>query len=800
MKKFIVESVAHTNNVSIFYYASFYPYAKNGEPQIFVTIGDIYVVIAACGTDPTGQDQSIDIIATYEDENPEESLCSVCWTYDTTTGRPWIAVGGKSGIVKIIDCASGNLVRTLKGHGDEILDLNTCPTHPYIIASTSGDHTIRIWNLDPNYKDQPCAIICAGEGHREQVLTVAFHDSGRFLVSGGMDNQVHLWALPDFSTLQMHKDDPIVLHWSHFSTNALHSNYVDSVAFYGDLILSKAAKENKIVLWRIDGFKSEMADILSQDNAPTNHDKQRETISAFGPGFTRLVQFSIPNTAPWYMRFGKLTGADNVSPLLAMGNDAARVYIFDLQGFELRKDALCNKSAEEINANVETESTKSSVKMENAADKTQHHDEEEDQRDASGSLSEHAKKKRKHGVQPWSAAKDLARRNQRVIRFHRDKNRWMAVKVQNGAALSMSEDGSVATNEDEDGQENYLEANSNVDESADDVDMRDQPNGEEDRSPGDQDDDEDEEDEVYDDAPDHHGFTKSTSQPFADPSNKPLMQDIQIFQVSDDDSEVDGNSDGEADETDESDQGPVDRSDLQDCNTINHSQSIISNTDGGIIELSSDSSEEEEAESHPMTRPDLVVSHSAEADAGVDDEDEFDDEEEEEENEEAFEDQEDAGVNESHAAKQPTSIEAYVVSAWKTVENFLGDMYPDEVKTPAVTDTVDEAYVAQNDKRVKGDKRPDVSLDIQTAETLTLPSSQQKALSIVSSSSVQSKTPMIMGDGTSVIADPFQSIRPQIMLDIPRSRRLVRHLAFSPHGEYLVAVGDGGVICVWRME
>ncbi|KAK9322837.1 hypothetical protein V1517DRAFT_322250 [Lipomyces orientalis] len=797
MKKFIVESVAHTNNVSIFYYASFYPYAKSGEPQIFVTIGDIYVVIAACGTDPAGHGQSIDIIATYEDENPEESLCSVCWTYDTTTGRPWIAVGGKSGVVKIIDCASGKLVRTLKGHGDEILDLSTCPTHPYIIASTSGDHTIRVWNLNPKYKDQPCAIICAGEGHREQALTVAFHDSGRFLVSGGMDNQVHLWALPDFSTLQMHKDDPIVLHWSHFSTNALHSNYVDSVAFYGDLILSKAAKENKIVLWRIDGFKSEMADTLSQDNAPTNHDKQRETISAFGPGFTRLVQFSIPNTAPWYMRFGKLTGADNVPPLLAMGNDAARVYIFDLQGFELRKDALCTKSAEENDANAETESTKSSVKMENTADKTQHNDEGEE-RDGSGSVSEHAKKKRNHGVRPSLAAKDLARRNKGRIRYQRDKGRWMAVKIQNGAELSMSEDGSVATNEDEDGQENYLEANSNVDESADDVDMRDQANGEEDRSPGDQDDDEDEENEVYDDAPDHHGFTKSTSQLSADPSNKSLMQDIQIVQVSDDDSEMDASSDCEVEEMDESDQSPVDRSDLQDGSTIIHSQSIISNTDGGIIELSSDSSEEEEAESRPMTRPD-VVPRTVEADAEVDEDDEY---EEEEENEEDLEDQEDADVNEPQAAKQRTTMEAYVTN-------------------PVVTDSVDVNHTSKTrdksasyangkpsggpvdsfkDKRDKGEKQPDVSVARQTAETPTLPLSQPRTLSIVSLSSVLSKAPAIMGDGTSVIADPFQSIRPQIMLDIPRSRRLIRHLAFSPHGEYLVAVGDGGVICVWRME
>lgn len=55
----------------------------------------------------------------------------------------------------------------------EIEDLAVSPVSPSILASASMDHSLRLWNLDPARKTHPCMLICAGEGHKEGVLTIA---------------------------------------------------------------------------------------------------------------------------------------------------------------------------------------------------------------------------------------------------------------------------------------------------------------------------------------------------------------------------------------------------------------------------------------------------------------------------------------------------------------------------------------------------------------------------------------------------------------------------------------------------
>jgi WD40 repeat protein len=60
----------------------------------------------------------------------------------------------------------------LTDEDEDVNDLAVSPTNPDILASASADNTVRIWSLNRAHKKQPCAILCAGEGHLDTVLSV----------------------------------------------------------------------------------------------------------------------------------------------------------------------------------------------------------------------------------------------------------------------------------------------------------------------------------------------------------------------------------------------------------------------------------------------------------------------------------------------------------------------------------------------------------------------------------------------------------------------------------------------------
>lgn len=101
-----------------------------------------------------------------------------------------------------------------------------------------------------------------------------------------------------------------------------------SVKFHGDLILSKCAREGKIVLWRIKGFSS-TATAPSPEDAPIAR-LHEATRSAFGDGYERLLQFQLPNTDVYYVRFA-LFSQPFKHAVLAAGNNVSTVFLWDLQ-------------------------------------------------------------------------------------------------------------------------------------------------------------------------------------------------------------------------------------------------------------------------------------------------------------------------------------------------------------------------------------------------------------------------------------------------------------------------------------
>ena len=354
----------------LFYDTKFYPYGNSSvEAPVLALLGNREIILCRPAIHEEGKIKVINVFRDLEpvfDVQPNIAstvLNSCAWNY-IDQSQPLLSVAGSSGLIKVLNALSGQLMATLVGHGSDINDLATHPKYPWILASASGDHSIRVWDLRRNGRDgkYPCLIICGhGQGHREAVLTCAWHQSGRYLISGGQDHMVCIWTVPDLGPNSSFYDeqdarldnlsgskDVVVIYYPHFTTSMIHHNYVDCVSFYGNLILSKAAEEDKVVLWMVTGFDGDDTP-PSSDSAPTI-EMSEDTRSGFlhsspqeaanqrfnrrqTPLFTRLLQFQLSSSELFYMRFSLLLPSaryPNLHPMLAVGNTKGKVYFWDL--------------------------------------------------------------------------------------------------------------------------------------------------------------------------------------------------------------------------------------------------------------------------------------------------------------------------------------------------------------------------------------------------------------------------------------------------------------------------------------
>ncbi|KAH8889800.1 WD40 repeat-like protein [Thozetella sp. PMI_491] len=316
----------------------FYPYSPIKADPVFAIVSKNQVVVCRLSQSQSLKDKDAnpcEVLRIIKDADPDASNFGCCWSKDPETEAPLLCVAGNNAKIKVYDVKEGKLARTLVGHGGSINDLATSPDNPLIFASASDDTTIRIWSLDKAHMQQPCLAILGGEGHSWDILTVSFHQTGRYVLSAGHDQVISLWTLPDLATT--HTNNPIVVHYPHFSTSQVHSGLVDCVTFFGDLILSRACHEESIVLWRIEGFSSDDPP-LPAAQAPTAYDPSKPTRSAFNPvisasqpaQYTRLLQFHTPDCGvQFFMRF-KVFHAPGKHPVLAFCNAKSRTLFWDL--------------------------------------------------------------------------------------------------------------------------------------------------------------------------------------------------------------------------------------------------------------------------------------------------------------------------------------------------------------------------------------------------------------------------------------------------------------------------------------
>ncbi len=194
------------------------------------------------------------------DPDNSEVFYSCTWASDDV-GNPLVVASGKRGILKVVNLATHEL-GALKGHGDYVNELRTHPLDDGMVFSASRDLSLRLWNV----RTMTMIAIFGGEkGHRDDIVSMDIHLLGNCMVSSSIDTSIKIWNLKDPKLVfnmensdkyseECRKLDVAYVQIPLFSTTALHTDYVDSVRWVGDSILSKSTN-GRIVLWTPDSLR-----------------------------------------------------------------------------------------------------------------------------------------------------------------------------------------------------------------------------------------------------------------------------------------------------------------------------------------------------------------------------------------------------------------------------------------------------------------------------------------------------------------------------------------------------------------
>lgn len=333
----IANEESHPNNI---YGISFNHFiARSCGEDVFATCGDKTLTVYECHSDG-----SFHACISYSD--PDEVFYSCDWSYCSTTGNPWLIAAGKKGLIRVIDTMVGQAVQTFISHGGAINDLKINQNNAHMLLTASKDSSIRLWNLTTFTL---VAIFAGIEGHRDEVVSVSFHQSLPYFVSSGIDYAIKIWKLNTEQMIEAWNRSNVYIskfkhgcqfrtehvHVPFFSTRDIHHNYVDCVEWFGDLIISRSCEE-EIIIWKpCKNVQNQSIDLLAE-NIPQNDLCLNEDIDVMPlnvePNSTRknfkiIGRIPVEKSDVWYIRFAM----DRMRDLLAIGNTEGAILLVDLK-------------------------------------------------------------------------------------------------------------------------------------------------------------------------------------------------------------------------------------------------------------------------------------------------------------------------------------------------------------------------------------------------------------------------------------------------------------------------------------
>lgn len=224
------------------------------------------------------------------------------------------------------------------GHGAAINEIKFHPKLLHVLLSASKDYSLRLWNI----RTGVCIAILGGvDGHRDEVLSTDFDFVGNRIVSSSMDHSVKVWNLKEQiqnaitrsdafnDNLSQTPFDTLVVQTPNFSTRDIHSNYVDSVLWMGDFILSKVRYNIPIHIYNhfILFFYNFRLQQACDDNISCWTSSKLTDNKSIEKSVSIIKQFVYEKCELWYIRFA----IDPKFKYLAVGTDDGKIYVWNLE-------------------------------------------------------------------------------------------------------------------------------------------------------------------------------------------------------------------------------------------------------------------------------------------------------------------------------------------------------------------------------------------------------------------------------------------------------------------------------------
>ncbi len=189
--------------------------------------------------------------------------------------------GSSDSTLKLWDIATGFCLRTYRGHGDPLNSVSFSADGRYALSGSGYikgfDNTLELWDVATGVRLR--TIEGNFEGHKKEILSVAFSPDGRYAISGSRDWALKLWDISTNRCLLIFKKNMDIVNTVSFSPNGHfvlsgcwrkinlwdvatgqclrtfegHKSWVNSVAFSPDGRYALSGSDDQTLkLWELD--------------------------------------------------------------------------------------------------------------------------------------------------------------------------------------------------------------------------------------------------------------------------------------------------------------------------------------------------------------------------------------------------------------------------------------------------------------------------------------------------------------------------------------------------------------------